>query len=171
MIFQSNAIASAFSIKSNNLVTLSKQQIIDCTLGNDYGNFGCNGGYLETSFMYARNVGLVKDAAYPYTSNVTSCKAKTLISNNQQVYKISGFGQTNYFAVDEMKNTIKLRGPAVAYIAASNWNFIMYGSGVYNDKTCLEKYDIDHVVLIVGYGTDEETNQKYCFILKYLASL
>ncbi len=143
---------------------MSEQQIIDCTVGNDYGNLGCNGGYLETSFAYAMNVGIVKDTLYPYTSNVTTCKEKQLISNNQQVYKISGFGQTNYFAIDEMKNTIKLRGPAVAYIAASNWNFILYGSGVYDDTTCSNNYQIDHVVLIVGYGTDPKTNQKYWLV-------
>lgn len=63
-----------------------------------------------------------------------------------------------------MKNVIRTRGPAVAYIAASNWNFLMYGSGVYNDQTCSERFDIDHVVLVVGYGTDSVTKLPYWLV-------
>lgn len=63
-----------------------------------------------------------------------------------------------------MMDVIRDKGPAIAYIAAANWNFVMYGSGVYNDKNCERHFDIDHVVLVVGFGTDETTNQDYWLV-------
>lgn len=69
-MFQSNAIASAYSIKQGHLVDLSAQQILDCTFSGEYGNYGCDGGFLESTFLYTNNVGLVSDTSYPYTGKV-----------------------------------------------------------------------------------------------------
>lgn len=57
---------------------LSKQQIVDCTRDSTYENHGCDGGYLDTSFQYAKQVGLVKDSFYPYTNKVIFSKAFTI---------------------------------------------------------------------------------------------
>ena len=73
-------VESALAIKYNmrtNLVTLSKQQIIDCTsyLARDsrnlnYFNYGCNGGSIFSSLLYILNNGLMKESDYPYISQV-----------------------------------------------------------------------------------------------------
>lgn len=80
----------------------------------------------------------------------------------QEVFKIKSFNQTSFFDTNEMQNAV-MRGPAVAYIAASKPNFLMYGSGIYDDHTC-QNEPFDHVVLVVGYGTDNRTNQDYWLV-------
>jgi C1A family cysteine protease len=47
------SVESAIAIKTNNLVFLSAQQIIDCSL-----NHGCDGGSLDKTFSYIKKYGL-----------------------------------------------------------------------------------------------------------------
>ena len=44
----------------------------------------------------------------------------------------------------------------MAAIDASHQSFELYRSGVYNEPDCSSK-DLDHVVQIVGYGVEEES--------------
>lgn len=47
------SVESAIAIKTNNLVFLSAQQIIDCS-----PNYGCVGGSLDKTFSYIKKYGL-----------------------------------------------------------------------------------------------------------------
>lgn len=38
------------------LVSLSAQQLMDCS--NDYGNYGCNGGYMNNGYKYIKDKGI-----------------------------------------------------------------------------------------------------------------
>ncbi len=53
--------------KKQKASTLSEQQIIDCTYGNKYDNFGCTGGHYQTSWNYAKINPIYGDSVYPYT--------------------------------------------------------------------------------------------------------
>lgn len=45
------AFESAHMIKNNNILG-SAQELLDCT--NSYGNYGCNGGFMASSFEYIK---------------------------------------------------------------------------------------------------------------------
>jgi cathepsin L len=56
------AIEGANFIKSNELLELSTQQLIDC----DPYDYGCDGGFMANAFEYAQTNPLMLDSDYPY---------------------------------------------------------------------------------------------------------
>ena len=50
-------------------------------------------------------------------------------------------------------------GPIAVGIDASQSSFQFYESGVYYDKNCGQI--VDHIILLVGYGTDSGENDFY----------
>lgn len=56
--------------RTNRLVSLSEQQIVDCSIV--LGNHGCGGGSLRNTLRYlASTRGLMRDEDYPYSSSVS----------------------------------------------------------------------------------------------------
>ncbi|XP_041061437.1 testin-2-like [Carcharodon carcharias] len=58
------ALEGQLARKTNQLVDLSVQNIIDCSDG--YKNYGCNGGLPYRAFEYVRDHGIQSDQSYPY---------------------------------------------------------------------------------------------------------
>jgi cathepsin L len=66
------AVEGAMFIKTGKLQSYSEQQLVDCS--RSYGNYGCNGGLMDSAFKYieAGNP-LETEAEYPYSGRDGSC--------------------------------------------------------------------------------------------------
>lgn len=138
------AIEGAYHIKYDDRIVLSKQQVVDCSKLNS----GCNGGLYDWVFMYAMDNALCLDDDYTYTSGKTgkagSCNSCNGVVNVESCYDVMEGNQ------QELKKAITEQPISVA-IAVNNY-FQHYSSGVITDINKCPPEDLNHAVLLTGYG-------------------
>lgn len=142
-------------MKTGNLVPLSEQNLIDCS--RSYGNQGCRGGWMDQAFTYVqRNGGIDTEESYPYQGTEGICRY------NQRNVGAQVQGIVDIPEADEnrLKEAIATVGPVSVAIDASNESFRHYSSGIYKESNC-NPHTLDHGVLAVGYGTDNNGNDYY----------
>jgi len=146
------AMEGAWAIAKGQLVSLSEQQLVDCS--KKYGNFGCKGGLMDNAFTYAIDYAMCDEEEYPYTASggscATGCKAAVDVGACMDV------PANNQVALKEAVAS----GPVSIAIEADTRTFQMYSSGVITGTEC--GTNLDHGVLIVGYG--EEKGIKYWLV-------
>jgi len=148
-------IESFWALKTKKLVVMSEQQILDCTPNpNDCGGTGgCGGGTPEIAYQRIIQMGgLTSESNYPYTATDGNCQFNNQTIN--PVAKLSGYKvlpSNNYTAV---LTAVAVTGPLVINVDASEWS--SYDSGVFSGCDEESNIDIDHVVQLVGYGTDSQ---------------
>jgi len=98
------------------------------------------------------------ESVYPYTSgtgNVGDCaydvKSATAVD-------VSDYAFVTASDVTQMKAALAEQPLAVS-IDANNMQFQFYWDGVFNYRACGD--DLDHAVLIVGWGTEQGTGKEY----------
>ena len=148
------AVESAWAIKNNVLYNLSQQELIDCS--SDYGNHGCGGGSMDLGFQYIIDNGLCTNLTYPYVGIDQACQ-----KDCSSVVNITKYGDLRQN--DELNLLLGVaQQPVSVAIQANKRSFQMYQSGIYSDLDCGTQ--LDHGVLVVGYGYDRESDMKYWII-------
>nr|CAX72658.1 Cathepsin L precursor [Schistosoma japonicum]CAX74801.1 Cathepsin L precursor [Schistosoma japonicum] len=141
--------------KTNRLVNLSEQQLIDCS--KSYGNNGCEGGLMDLAFQYVRdNEGIDSEISYPYISGDGDENVRCLFNSTNIMAQVTGY--INIHEGDEraLMNAVATIGPVSVAINAGLSSFSMYKSGIYSDPECASaSEDLDHGVLLVGYGIED----------------
>ena len=145
------AMEGAWSIAKGQLISLSEQQLVDCS--RRYGNLGCNGGLMDSAFEYAIDTGMCSESAYPYTASVGTCHTCTTVT---KIVKCSDVQANNQVALKEAVT----KGPVSIAIEADTAIFQSYSKGVITSASC--GTNLDHGVLIVGYGIQD--NIKYWLV-------
>jgi len=143
------ALEGAYYLSSGTLEDLSMQQIVDC----DTGGNGCSGGLMDQAFTWIKsNGGLCSLDSYPYTSSggtAGTCESSCSV--------VSGTKVDSYTDVDSTETALMAavsKQPVSIAIEADQSSFQFYSSGVLT-STCGN--NLDHGVLLVGYGEDSGT--------------
>jgi cathepsin L len=142
------AMEGAYAIASYELISLSEEQLVDCSKKN--GNLGCKGGLMDNAFQYAMENGMCSESSYPYTSSSGSSFSLCKSSCEPQVF-ISACADVEPSNQLALKEAVA-NGPVSVAIEADQRIFQSYSSGVITSDTC--GTNLDHGVLIVGYGTE-----------------
>lgn len=140
------AMEGAWAIATGDLVSLSEQQLVDCSATFEYGNHGCNGGLMDGAFNYAMANGMCTEADYQYEAENDQCDTSCT-----PVVEISGCRDVPANNQKVLKEAVAL-GPVSIAIEADTRTFQLYTSGVITSGAC--GTNLDHGVLIVGYGEE-----------------
>jgi len=159
------AVEGAYFKKTGKLVSSSEQNIVDCSA--KYGNDGCNGGLMTSSYEYIiASKGIDTEASYPYTA-VKGKKCKFSSSNIGAT--ISSFVNITVGSESALQQAAATIGPIAVAIDASQQSFQLYQSGVYIEPAC-SSTQLDHGVLVVGMGTDPKNGDYYIVKNSWAAS-
>jgi len=155
-------LESHVAINSGDLFDFSTQQIAACSPNPDQcgGSGNCGGATNELAFDYVANSdGILEASQYPYTEYYGKESACSIPNTAVPVAKISGYKQLTENNYEELMNAVAQVGPIAVSVDASKWS--AYRSGIF-DGCNQAKPDINHAVVLVGYGVDN--GKKYWLI-------
>jgi len=134
------------------LTDLSEQQALDCTPNpNDCGGTGgCGGGTAELVYQQMMKTGQTTEWQYSYTSYYGSAFQCTFNQTTPYAF-LSNYTVLPSNQYEPVMNALANVGPLAINVMASTWSD--YEKGVF-DGCPSNNIDIDHVVLLVGYGVD-----------------
>ncbi|XP_075054810.1 dipeptidyl peptidase 1-like [Mixophyes fleayi] len=143
---------------------LSPQQVVSCS---NYSQ-GCDGGFpYLIAGKYAQDFGIVEDADFPYTGSDSPCTLKDQQYKyySAEYHYVGGF----YGGCNEayMKYELIMGGPLAVSFEVYD-DFMYYAGGIYHHTGLQDKFNpfqlTNHAVLLVGYGSDSKTGEKYWIV-------
>ncbi|GAB6025602.1 hypothetical protein CHUAL_011329 [Chamberlinius hualienensis] len=148
--FQLAAIVEAhhFIIKKES-VSVSVQEFLDCSKIACKTNYDDNA--IIAALLYQRqNGGIASEKDYPFTGKQEKCSYKP----EMRVLEVSAIEVFGPFTEEHAMISTATSGPLFAAI-----------DGIYKDDNCKKSpSESNFVVLIVGYGIDKTTGQKYWIV-------
>lgn len=177
--FASTAVLeSHIAIQTDILFQLSEQQLVSCAENPMHcgGSGGCTGATAEIALEHVKQKGIVSAYTFGYqatygtniscslgTSQPSLRTRETVIPYADSVAMISDFVvlESNNYQV--LMNAVAKLGPIAVSVAAHPWMF--YRSGVLTvPMNATGATDINHLVVLEGYGTDTETGEDYWLV-------
>lgn len=163
---------------------LSAQQLVNCVQNprNCGGSGGCKGATVELAMAYTLKHGLSTEAEVPYAGTDQDCQSgavATLQLTDQDDLADAGLRRAQgdsrgYHSLGihgweklpeneylPLMRALYHHGPVAVSVSASSWDLYMNGIFDYCDKNAI----IDHAVVLVGYGRDQQLGKKYWTIL------
>lgn len=161
-----SVIESSLAKETGLLFDLSTQQTAMCSPNPEKcgGTGGCAGATAEIAFdYYANSQGIFEEWAYSYLSFYGQNMECSLPNKAKPVAGITGYVQlpaNNYTA---LMNAVATVGPIAISVDASNWG--SYKGGIFSGCNQANP-DIDHAVVLVGYGEEVvgDLTQKYWLV-------
>ena len=148
-VIESNLLMYSDKEYSVNTLHLSEQQQVDCVTQS----YGCDGGWSETSFEYAKQVGITRGSTYPYTGRNGNC------GRNGGEYKISNYVHQN-MTCEQLKEELQY-GPINVAVNADDWDRI--GDSIFPYQSASWN-QLNHAVSLVGFQEAEGGNPAYWII-------
>lgn len=139
------AMEGAWAINFGDLVSLSEQQLVDCS--KRYRNHGCNGGLMDSAFEYAMDYGMCTESDYVYIASSGDC----VYDNCEPQVSVTGCYDVEPNNQFDLQYAV-FENPVSVAIEADTAYFQSYSEGVITGTRC--GTNLDHGVLIVGYGEE-----------------
>lgn len=149
------SLEGAHFLAKNSLLSFSEQNLVDCS--SSYGNAGCNGGWMNSSFFYVVDNGISLESKYPYKGVGGSYKYN---ASSDKAWQISNCVEVTDDKEQSLMGAVA-KNPVSVAIQANHLSFQLYKKGVYTGNCGT---NLDHGVLAVGYGT--HTDGKKFFKVK-----
>jgi len=158
-------LESRLRVQTNNTlqVQLSPQDVVSCSQLSQ----GCGGGFpYLVAGKYAKEFGAVEEECDPYVGEGGACTRKsTCLKHYTASYGYVGgyYGACN----EQLMKLALVHGGPISVSFEVYPDFMHYKSGIYH-HTGLGEFRpfeiVNHAVLLVGYGTDEKTGEKYWIV-------
>jgi len=141
------SLEGAYFLKNNKLTAFSEQELVDC----DTVDQGCNGGLMDNAFGWIqKNGGLCQETGYAYTGSKGTC-SKASCDQVALAPQHTDVAQTEAALAAAVAQQ-----PVSIAIEADQSGFQFYSTGVFTG-TCGTQ--LDHGVLVVGYGVYSDGNK------------
>ncbi|MCL7028648.1 hypothetical protein MKW94_015146, partial [Papaver nudicaule] len=136
------------AIVTGELISISEQELVDC----DTSCEGCNGGNMDYAFEFViNNGGIDTESDYPYKAKDGTCN---ITKEEKKTVTIDGYKDV---APEENALFCSVANQPISVgIVGSSLDFQLYTGGIYDGDCTNDPKDIDHGVLIVGYGSKED---------------
>lgn len=157
-------LESHVALATGALFTLSEQEFVSCVPDPQDcgGTGGCEGATAELAFGYAVENGLVSEWTTPYTSYTGNDGVCSLTRTKPaRVAKITDFIVLEENSYDALIDAVSTVGPIAISVDASSWS--SYSGGIFDGCNQVNP-DIDHAVVLVGYGTDPASGLDYWLV-------
>lgn len=134
-------------------VSISEQKIIDCSTSTNGPSYGCDGGWPENIFEYAKDSPVVLEKDQPYKEQNLPCNQTC----EGSVIQVKHYGSVDQEKDEDSETRIpyilNTHGPVAVAIDVGTTDLLMsYEKGTFPGIAC--GTEIDHAVTIVGYTPD-----------------